>query len=152
MMDTQTKLPAKLAEIVEDFQMSTGREKIDMLLGYSQDMPPLPERLQADHEQMDFVHECMTPVYVQAEMEDGGLHFYFDVPPASPTVRGLAAILAAGADGATPQEVLSIPANFYLAMGLQELITQQRLNGFTAILGHMKRLAAGQLEKDGSEG
>ncbi len=151
MMDTTNALPTKLAEIVEDFQMSTGREKIDMLLGYSQDMPPLPEHLAADHEQMDFVHECMTPVYVQAEMQDGGLHFFFDVPPESPTVRGLAAILAAGADGATPEEILAIPANFYMAMGLQELITQQRLNGFTAILGHMKRLAAEQLEKD-SEG
>jgi len=151
MMDTNTKLPAPLAEIVEDFSISTGREKIDILLHYSEAMPPLPERLQADHEQMDFVHECMTPVYVQAEMENGGLHFYFDVPPESPTVRGLAAILAKGAEGASPEEVLNIPANFYQAMGLHELITHQRLNGFTAILAHMKRLATEHLENASAE-
>lgn len=134
-------LPARLQEIVEDFQWCEGREKIELLIQYAEDMPPLPEHLRGDHEAMQQVHECMTPVFVKAESENGRMKFYFDVPESSPTVRGYASILGHGLEGATPEEVLSVPGDFYANMGLAELLTHQRLNGFGAILAHLKRLA-----------
>jgi len=91
------------------------------------------------------VHECMTPVFVKAETRDNRMKFYFDVPEASPTVRGYASILGQGLDGATPEEVLRIPGDFYARMGLEKLLTHQRLNGFGAILAHIKRLALQEL-------
>lgn len=146
MTGSDAKLPPRLQEIVEDFQWAEGREKIEMLLDYSERMPPLPEWLQASHEAMDQVQECMTPVFVQAEENQGRLKFYFDVPPESPTVRGYAAILAEGLDQTTPEEILAVPEDFFHAMGLEGVLTHQRLNGMVAILAHMKRLAlqAGQ--------
>ncbi len=134
------KLPARLKEIVEDFQWAEGQEKLELLLEYSDNMPPLPESYRESHD-MQFVHECMTPVYVQGEMVDGGLRFYFDVPPESPTVRGFAAILGKGLDGSTPEEVISVPDLFYLEMGLADVLTHQRLNGFSGILANIKRIA-----------
>jgi len=128
-------------EIIEDFEISVGREKLELLLDYSQRMPPLPEHLSQKHETMDQVRECMTPVFVTAESQNGHMHFYFDVPAESPTVRGYAAMLAEGLDGVSPEEVLAVPADFYLQMGLDKVLTHQRLNGITAILAHMKRLA-----------
>ncbi|MCB0227823.1 MAG: SufE family protein, partial [Anaerolineae bacterium] len=65
---------------------------------------------------------CMSPVFVHGELVDGRLQWYFDVPPESPTVRGYAALMAAGLSGATPDEVLSVPADFWQAMGLQEVV------------------------------
>lgn len=141
MNDTYDHIPPHLREIIEDFEISVGREKLELLLDYSQRMPPLPENLAQDHDRMDQVQECMTPVFVTAETQDGQMHFYFDVPDESPTVRGYAALLAEGVDGVSPEEVLAIPADFYLQMGLDKVLTHQRLNGITAILAHMKRLA-----------
>ena len=105
---------------------------------------PLPDWLDKDT-QMDQVHECMTPVFVHAEREDGGMAFYFDVPPQSPTVRGYAAILGEGLHGATPEQIISLPNTFYQEMGLQQVLTAQRLNGIGAILAHLKRLAKEQM-------
>jgi cysteine desulfuration protein SufE len=69
------------------------------------------------------------------------MSFYFDVPQESPTVRGFAAVMAEGLDGATPEQVLAVPNDFFFAMGLDRVLTMQRLNGMSAILAYMKRLA-----------
>ncbi|MFN8534305.1 MAG: SufE family protein [Dehalococcoidia bacterium] len=135
-----TGLPPRLEEIVEAFREAEGREKLELLLEFAESMPPLPERLAADHDQMDFVHECQTPVYVAAENHDG-LEFFFDVPKESPTVRGYAGLLAEGLRGATPDEVLAVPGDFFVPMGLAQVVSHQRLNGMSAILAHLKRLA-----------
>ena len=67
------------------------------------------------------------------------------IPPQAPTVRGLASILANGLNGSAPEEILNIPADFYLQMNLQDVISHQRLNGFMGILAHMKQIAARNL-------
>jgi cysteine desulfuration protein SufE len=141
-------LPPKLAEIVEAFHEAQGREKLELLLQFAEQMPPLPEWLVANHDQMDFVHECQTPVYVAAEMRDG-LQFYFDVPKESPTVRGYAGLLAEGLSGASPEQVLAVPGDFFIPMGLAEVVSHQRLNGMSAILAHMKRLALDHVPASG---
>jgi cysteine desulfuration protein SufE len=134
-------LPPRLAEIVEDFQFAEGREKLDLLLEYSENLSPLPERFKRQHEDMEAVPECLTPVFVQAEVNEGRIHFFFDVPPESPTVRGYAALLEEGLQDVTPEQVLQIPADFYLKLGLQHVLSPQRMNGITALLAHLKQLA-----------
>lgn len=147
-MDAQGySIPARLQEIIDDFQISEGREKVELLVYYSEQMPSLPPHLKERHEDMQQVEECMTPVFVKAEIKDRGMHFYFDVPPESPTVRGFAAIIAEGLDGATPEQILKVPSDFYQQMGLEQILTSQRLNGFLAILAHIKRLAAESLDQ-----
>ena len=138
-------IPARLQEIVEEFGWLEGQEKLQLLLEYSEKMPPLPDWINKDTN-MEQVHECMTPVFVHAEMEDGGMAFYFDVPPQSPTVRGYASILGEGLRGASPEQVIGLPNTFYQEMGLQQVLTAQRLNGIGAILAHLKRLAKEQLD------
>jgi cysteine desulfuration protein SufE len=140
MSDTST-LPARLQTIVEEFQDAEGREKLDLLLEYAESMPPLPAWLAEQHNDMDQVHECMSPVFVYAEQQDGRMQFYFDVPPEAPTVRGYAALMAEGLNGTTPDEIMAVPGDFFNAMGLQQVITFQRIKGISAILAHMKRLA-----------
>jgi cysteine desulfuration protein SufE len=136
-----TTMPARLVEIIEDFELSEGREKIEMLVDYSEQMTPLPDQIAQNRSTMEEVPECMTPVFVAAETVVGGMHFYFDIPPESPTVRGFASILSQGLDGATPDQVLAVPTDFFYRMGLEQVLTMQRLKGFSSILAHMKRLA-----------
>jgi cysteine desulfuration protein SufE len=144
-MNTTSTMPPRLAEIIEDFTWAEGREKVELLLEYAEQMPPLPERLAAARDCMEQIPECMTPVSVIAEMEEGRMHFYFDIPPESPTVRGFASILGQGLDGATPEQVLAVPNDFFEQTGLDRVLTAQRLSGLSAILAHMKRLAAERL-------
>jgi cysteine desulfuration protein SufE len=139
-------LPEKLQEIVEDFSFANNQEKVEMLVQYSETLPDLPAWLEPERDKMDSVPECMTPVHVFGQTEGGCLTFHFDIPPMSPTVRGLAAILSEGLNGCTPEQILSVPADFYLQMGLQDALSHQRLNGFSAILAHMKKIAARELE------
>lgn len=147
MENTVNEMPGRLKEIIEDFQLSEGREKLELLLQYAEQMPQLPEWLRQDRSQMEFVPECMTPVYVHAEAQDRQMTFFFDVPDESPTVRGDAALMAEGLRGATPEQVLGVPGDFYQQMGLDRVLSHQRLNGIVAILAHMKRLALAALGK-----
>src|SRR3712207_7088070 len=54
--------------------------------------------------------------------------------PISPTTRGFAGILYSGLNGASADDVLSTPNDFYLKMGLGEAISSLRLRGMGAIL------------------
>ena len=140
MSDKENTIPPRLQEIIDEFSQSEGQEKLELLLEYSEKMPSRPDWLDKDA-QMDQVHECMTPVFVHAETENGGMRFYFDIPAESPSVRGYAAILGEGLKGATPAEILNVPNNFYHQMGLHTVLTTQRLNGIHAILAYLKKLA-----------
>lgn len=139
MSEASLNLPPRLQEIVEDFQWSEGREKLELMLQYAEELPELPEWVQK--QSLDQVEECMTPVFLLSEVKEGKIYFYFDVPKSSPTVRGYAALMKKGLDGLPPEDILRIPGDFYLQMGLDQVLTYQRLNGIAAILAHMKQLA-----------
>ncbi len=134
-------IPIKLQAIVDDFAAMSREERLETLIAYAESLPPLPNWLLEERAKMDAVPECMTPVELFGEKKDGVLTFHFDVPPQSPTVRGLAAILANGLNGSTPEEILSVPADFYLEMDLQSILSLQRLNGLGGMLAHIKQIA-----------
>ena len=141
-------LPKKLQEIVDDFASLSREEKIETLIAYAESLPPLPERFAEERAKMEPIPECMTPVFLFGEKQaDGGIIFHFDIPPQSPTVQGLACILATGMNECKPEEILAVPADFYLPMNLQEAITQQRINGFMGVLAHMKQTAVNLMNK-----
>ena len=138
----------KLQEIVDDFATMTREEKLEPLIAYAESFPSLPDWLKEKRASMEAVPECMTPVFLFAEKQpNGGIHFFLDIPPQSPTVRGLASILANGLDGCTPEEIISVPGDFFLPMNLQEAVSQQRINGFTGVLAHMKQESLKLLDK-----
>lgn len=144
----EVQLPPRLQAIVDDFELAEGREKLELLLQFAQELPPLPEWLKGHRERMDPVPECMTPVFAHAEVEQGRMQYYLDVPEESPTVRGYAAIMMQGLNGLTPDEVLRVPGAFYEQMGLQGVLSHQRLNGLRAILARLKQYARNVLEQN----
>lgn len=135
-------LPKNLQEIVDDFASMSREEKLETLIAFAESMPDLPERFKEERSKMQPVPECMTPVFIIAEKDaSGGIVFHLDIPKQSPTVRGLASILTNGLNGCTLEEILTVPADFYIPMNLQEAVSQQRLNGFIGVLAHMKQAA-----------
>lgn len=135
-------LPARLAQIVEAFSSSPRQFRLEALLDFANRLPALPPELAADRDQLEQVHECQTPFFLATRLADGKVKLFFDAPPESPTVRGFAGLLAAGLDGEDPAAILATDNDFYLTMGLEEVVTPQRVRGMGAILAHLKRQVA----------
>lgn len=152
MVSNMSELPERLQEIVDDFAECEGTEKLEYLLEFAESLPPLPDWLQGESDNMQEVHECLTPVFVFGRTQNTHMHYYFDAPIDSPTVRGFATILMEGVNGSlTPQGVLDIPDTFYLATGLQKVLSGQRMNGMSTFLRYMKNIAAEELSKNASD-
>lgn len=139
-------LPPKLQRIVDLFAAAPREVKLQALLDYSNRLPPLPPEL-ADHpERLEKVPECQSPFFLAAEVTpEGGVVLHFEAPPEAPTTRGYAGILSEGLAGATADEVLAVPGDFYMDMGLEEVVSPLRLRGMDAILARTKRQISAQL-------
>ena len=136
-------MPATLAEVVSDFAEMQGQDKLQLLLEFANDLPPLP----ADMEQaaMEPVPECQSPLFLHVDAADRGkVRLYFTAPAEAPTTRGFAAILAAGLDKQPAEDILAVPDDFYSDLGLAALISPLRLRGMSAMLARIKRRLRGE--------
>jgi cysteine desulfuration protein SufE len=136
---TAAALPTALDEVVEEFASVSPKDRVQLLLEYSQDLPSLPEEFATHRDLLEQVHECQTPFFVATRIDDGRVRLFFDAPPEAPTTRGFAGILHAGLDGVDVDQVLAVPDEFYVALGLQDAISPLRLRGMTAILRRIKQ-------------
>ena len=138
-MSTATLNP-RLQEIVDDFNAMAGKDRLQLLLEFSQELPALPGRYAEDHDLLERVPECQSPLFLAVEVEpDATVHLFFEAPPEAPTTRGFAGILHAGLDGLDADEVLATPGEFSSQLGLQDLVSPLRLRGMAAMLGRIKR-------------
>jgi cysteine desulfuration protein SufE len=134
-------LPAPLAELVEDFADVGPKQRLELLLELSRELPELPERYADAVDTMEQVHECQSPLFLAVEVEDAAdhtVHLYFSVPPEAPTTRGFASIMSTGLDGQPAADVLAVPDDFYIALGLGQAVSPLRLRGMAAMLGRIK--------------
>jgi len=137
--DKIERCPPALQAIIHEFREALPRERLELLIEYSDDLPDLPERLQGQRDAMEQIHECQASVFLHTELQDGHVEFYLDIPRESPTVRGYASILLEGLEGATPAEIQATPEDVYMLLGLHEAITPQRLRGLHALIVYIKR-------------
>ena len=141
-MTSSTSLPAPLAELVDEFAEVGPRDKLQLLLELSQELPPLPPRYADAVDSMEQVHECQSPLFLAVEVEPDGdrpVRLFFSAPPEAPTTRGFASIMREGLDGEPAAEVLAVPDDFYTALGLAEAVSPLRLRGMAAMLARIKK-------------
>lgn len=133
-------LPASLAEIRDEFLALEVRDRLQLLLEFSNELPELPGRY-ADHpDLLERVVECQSPVFLFVEVADGRVHLHATAPREAPTTRGFASILAQGLDGLTVDQVLDdVPDDYPQTIGLTEAVSPLRIRGMTALLGRAKR-------------
>ncbi|HEX4444037.1 MAG TPA: SufE family protein [Galbitalea sp.] len=133
-------LPENLAQIREDFLDLELRDRLQLLLEFSNELPELPERY-ADHpDLLERVEECQSPVFMFVEVDDNNIvHLFVTAPKEAPTTRGFASILVQGLAGLTVDEVLAVPDDFPQDLGLTEAVSLLRVRGMTALLGRTKR-------------
>src|ERR671924_1050532 len=134
-------MPAPLAELVEDFADVGPKERLQLLLELSQELPELPERYANAAATMEPVPECQSPLFLAVEVDSDPqrhVHLFFSAPPETPTTRGFASIMHTGLDGEAAADVLAVPDDFYTALGLGEAVSPLRLRGMAAMLARIK--------------
>lgn len=135
-----TQLPSVLAEIRDDFLALTERDRLNLLLEFSDELPELPERYREHPDLLERVEECQAPVYVFTEVDVQGIvHLFITAPPEAPTTRGFASILVQGFEGVTAEAMLAVPDDFPHTLGLAAAISPLRVRGMTALLARAQR-------------
>ena len=145
MTDDRAPLPPALAELADDFHQLAARDRLQLLLELSDELPALPERYAGHLDQLERVDECQSPLFLTVEVDEGAslehrdVHLFFDAPPEAPTTRGFAGILHEGLDGLSAAEVLAVPDDAPMRFGLAEAVSPLRLRGMVAMLARIKR-------------
>ena len=141
-MSATSDLPEAFERIVDDFTVASTRERLDLLLEFSDELPELPERFVDARDSRERVDECQSPVFLTVEVgahPDRTVHLYVDAPLEAPTTRGFAGILHAGLDGLTADDVLAVPDDAPMRLGLAEAVSPLRLRGLVGMLSRIKR-------------
>lgn len=143
---SEPALPASLQEIQDDFLALDQKDRLMLLLEFSEELPDLPEEYQNHPDLFERVVECQAPVYIFPEVKsETEFHLYATAPEEAPTTRGFASILVQGLGVLTPSEVLSVPDDFPMTIGLTEAVSPLRIRGMLGMLGRIKRSVREQL-------
>lgn len=137
---TDTALPARLAEIREEFLELPEADRLELLLEFSHELPGIPAEYEGHPELQERVVECQSPVYIVVDVSpDDVVAMHATAPREAPTTRGFASILAQGLTGLTADEVLGIPDDFPQSIGLTRAVSPLRIAGMTGMLLRAKR-------------
>ena len=134
------QLPEALAQIREDFLELGLKDRLQLLLEFSNELPELPAHYAEHPDLFERVEECQSPVFIFVDIDDEKIvHLFAMAPKEAPTTRGFASILVQGLAGLTIDEVLAVPDDFPNTIGLTEAVSPLRIRGMTALLGRTKR-------------
>jgi cysteine desulfuration protein SufE len=143
-------MPAGLDEIIAELRESDRQERIDLLIDFAKNLPPLPGHLAILKDAAHRVEECQSPVYLFVELVSDRVALHADAPIEAPTVRGFVSLLIEGLSGATVEDVLKVPGDLVERCGLQEVLGMLRVRGLSGVLrrikGEVTRAAMAQAE------
>ncbi len=133
-------IAASVQELIDDFRGLPLKERLTLLLEFSDNLPQLPPRYAEHPDLFERVEECQSPVFLFVEVSDSRrVNLFFTAPAEAPTTRGFASVLHEALDGATVEEVLGFSNDFPDQLGLAEAVSPLRMNGMRAMLARIKR-------------
>lgn len=136
---SESSLPSALADIRRDFLALEQQERLVLLLEFANELPELPPAYSDHPDLLERVEECQSPVFIFVDVHDGIVHLHATAPKEAPTTRGFASILVQGLAGLTVEQVLDVPDDYPLTLGLTEAVSPLRIRGMSALLGRAKR-------------
>lgn len=136
---SENALPQTLADIRDEFLELELSDRLTLLLEFSEELPELPEQYRDHPDLFERVIECQSPVFIFVDVDENSVvNLHATAPAEAPTTRGFASILIQGISGLTAQQVLDIPDEYPLSIGLTEAVSPLRIRGMTALLGRTK--------------
>lgn len=126
--------------LVEDFSSISVKDRLLLLLEFSENLPELPVRYLEHPDLLEKVEECQSPIFLFVEVnEENKVNLFFSAPPEAPTTRGFAGILHEALNGHSAEEVLAVDDDFPSRLGLAEAVSPLRMRGMRAMLYRIKR-------------
>ena len=133
-------LPDALEQIKTDFRELGLKDRLQLLLEFSNELPELPAHYSEHPDLLEQVEECQSPVFIFVDIDaDSIVHLYATAPKEAPTTRGFTSILVQGLAGLTAEQVLAVPDDYPSDLGLTAAVSPLRIRGMTALLGRTKR-------------
>lgn len=134
------KLRMKLDELAEELNELDPEEKLEWLVEFSDQLPPVSSgRTAVPFPETCRVRECQTAVYLWVDVIDGRIHIEADVPKNSPTVRGLVALVVVGLEGESTEAVLNLSDDLATKLGLNAALGMTRQQGFRGVISRLKQ-------------
>lgn len=130
------------SELIEDFNSFALKDRLQLLLEFSENLPALPAKYSDHPDLLERVEECQSPVYLFVEVNDGKVELFFTAPEEAPTTRGFASILHSVLNGSSVPELLAFDDDFPSKLGLAEAVSPLRMRGMRAMLARIKRQTA----------
>lgn len=136
-------MPTESVEsLISDFQSLEIKDRLNLLLEFSENLPELPPRY-ADHpDLLERVEECQSPIFLFVEVNSGIVNLFFAAPAEAPTTRGFASLLHSVIDGLPVSDTLSFDDDFPSKIGLSEAVSPLRIRGMRGMLARIKRQVA----------
>jgi cysteine desulfuration protein SufE len=132
--------PESIDALIEDFTSLPVKERLTLLLEFSDNLPELPERYKDHPDLLERVEECQSPIYLFVEVDENkNAQLFFSAPPEAPTTRGFASVLHEALNGLPALQVLGVDPSFPDQLGLTEAVSPLRMNGMRAMLARIKR-------------
>jgi len=120
----------QLNEIIEDFELFDDElEKYEYIIDLGKGLIPLQNDEKSD---VYLIQGCTSLVWIIPSFVDGKIIFRGDSNTV--IVKGLVAILLKIFSNRTPEEILSFDLKQLNNLGLAEIVTPTRQNGFTSIV------------------
>ena len=124
-------------EIIEEFSgLDDWLDKYQLLIDLGNELAPLDERYKTEQNLID---GCQSRVWLQADYEDGLIHFSAESDAL--IVKGIVSLLIRALSDHTPQEILDADLYFIEEIGLKEHLSPTRSNGLVAMVKQIRAYA-----------
>jgi cysteine desulfuration protein SufE len=125
--------------VVDDFQFLEEKDRLQLLLEFSESLPELDEKYSEHPELLERVEECQSPVFIAVDGDNAKVNLHFSAPREAPTTRGFASALHSALNGLAADEILNLSDDFPSMLGLDRLISPLRVRGMRGMLSRIKR-------------
>jgi len=126
-------------EIIEDFSyLDDWLEKYTYLIELGNDLEPLDPQYKTDQY---LIKGCQSQVWFNMLYEDGVVKLCADSDAL--IVKGLAYLVVLVLTDQSPQDIVNADLYFLDEIGIKQNLSPQRANGLLAMIGAIKKFAAG---------
>lgn len=125
--------------VVDDFQFLEEKDRLELLLEFSEALPDLDPKYSEHPELLERVEECQSPVFIAVDGTASKVNLHFSAPREAPTTRGFASALNTALNGLSAEEILNTTDDFPSMLGLDRLISPLRVRGMRGMLFRIKR-------------
>ena len=140
MNEHPTTLAQRIDALAAEFADLEPRERLELLLEYADNLPPLPEKYEAERQAGSHrIHECQTPTFLWVELAGNRVQVHAWVAPEAPTVKGFVGIARELFSGLSPQDVSDVDTNLVNRLGLSEALGMMRMRGLSAVMFHIRK-------------